>query len=573
MPPTSHTLMDLTIALALYLPPSAYPNLLTLASKVLPLSSDPQLQKKAYKLFPRLARSLSGPTALTASSSDLQILLLSTAESATPPCKRDRLAALAVIVSTLPKTSSLHFIPSILSEVVIATKEVNEKARTEAFDLLVLMARSMREGGTIDQFKIPYMGPDAPVATASLEEFFTMVSAGLAGSSPHMVSASITALTRVLYDFRSDLAEGMLEELVLTMEAFLSESKNREIVRSILGFVKVAVISLPEGIMPKSRINAIVKGLMIWSKEHKNRFRSKVKHIFERMGRRFGWDVIENACPEEDRKFVTNIRKTKERSKRKKKASENIEDADDEDGEQPGTKEKRRGQFESEFDEAVYGSSSNSDSGSASDSGVDGKRGKQMSTSGKRYIIEDEDEPLDLLDRRALGHISSTKPLRIGKALQMGKKNRAKINVDGKLVFGKDDDGDDVVRQDASNAGSIGDKSASLESGIGAYVEAIRGRDAAQRGRGGRLKFSNRRDRKDIVEEDEGLALGNRGEKRVNRNENRGGRGMIRRGLGAEKRRSESRGGGVRTGRIGGGRVGKRSSTRGDTRGWSGGRR
>ena len=580
MPPTSHTLMDLTIALALYLPLSTYPSLLTLISKILPLSSDPQLQKKAYKLFPRLAQSLSGPAALTASSFDLQTLFLSTAESATPPCKRDRLAALAVIVSTLPKASSLHFIPSILSEVIIAAKEINKKARAEAFDLLVLMARTMREGGIIDQSKIPYMGPDAPVATASLEEFFTMVSAGLAGSSPHMVSASITALTRILYDFRSDLAETMLEELLLTMEAFLSESKNREIVRSVLGFVKVAVISLPDGVMSRSRVNTIIKGLMIWSKEHKNRFRSKVRHILERMGRRFGWDVIERACPEEDRKFVTNIRKTKERSKRKKKATENADEADDEGGEHLGARGKRQGKFESEFDEAVYGSASNSDSGSVSDSSVDGKRGKWKNTGAKRYIVEYEDEPLDLLDRRALGHISSTKPLWSGKAPQVGKKSKARINADGKLMLGKDDDGDNVM-QDVGDGAPVIDKGATLESGIGAYVEAIKGRDAAQRGRGGRLKFSNRRDRKGVVEDDdagEGPVVGRKGERQGDRNGSRGGRGTIRRGLGIEKRRGDNGngggGGGVRTGRVGGGRVGKRYNTRGGgTRVGRGGRR
>jgi len=99
-------------------------------------------------------------------------------------------------------SSDLHFIPSVLSEVVISTKEINERARTQAFDLLVAMAEKMKLGGTVINSKVPGMPANTPSATASLEEYFTMVSAGLAGSTPHMISASITALTRILFEFK-----------------------------------------------------------------------------------------------------------------------------------------------------------------------------------------------------------------------------------------------------------------------------------------------------------------------------------------------------------------------------------
>ena len=60
----------------------------------------------------------------------------------------------------------------------------------------------MRQGGVVMNSKVPHMPDDAPDVQASLEEYLTMVSAGLAGSTPHMISASITALTRILYHFR-----------------------------------------------------------------------------------------------------------------------------------------------------------------------------------------------------------------------------------------------------------------------------------------------------------------------------------------------------------------------------------
>lgn len=481
MPPTSHTLMDLIITLSIYLPRSNFSALFSLASLILPQASDPQLQKKAYKLLPRIATSEAGVLALQDRNSELQSLLLTSASTATAPCRRDRLDAVAVVVEHLPP-DSLHFIPSILSEVVISTKEVNEKARTAAFELLVLMARKMALGGIIAKAQIPHMASDAPNAQASLEEFFTMVSAGLVGSTPHMVSASIIALTRILYEFHSQLLVPTIEELVSTMDLFLT-SANREVVRSVLGFVKVAIISLPESIV-KPRLETLIVGLMSWSREHKAHFRARVKHIFERMIRRFGFELIEKYCPEVDKKFIRNIRKAKERRKRKKDAG-----GDEDYG---NSHAKRKNRFENEYDKAIYGSDESSEDASDTEQAhaPDGE------TNGT-YIIEDLDEPLDLLDRKSLGRISSSKP-RYPNATKP--KKGIRTNADGKLVFGPGADGDDnddmVIDTDALGKNAAADEvegDGTLEGGINAYVDAIRGRDAVQRGRGGRLKFSTRR--------------------------------------------------------------------------------
>lgn len=57
---------------------------------------------------------------------------------------------LITLVPILPK-ARLHLIPTLVTEAVLGTKEVNEKARNAAFDLLVVMARKMSEGGVVDQ--------------------------------------------------------------------------------------------------------------------------------------------------------------------------------------------------------------------------------------------------------------------------------------------------------------------------------------------------------------------------------------------------------------------------------------
>lgn len=490
MPLQSHTLMDLVITIATYLPSSAYPTLFSLAALILPQTADPQLQKKAYKLLPRLATSPAGALALQERNAELQTLMLENASSATPPCRHDRLATLSTIIDHLPATD-LHFIPSILSEVVVAAKEVNEKARTAAFDLLVLMAKRMSAGGTISQSKIPHMASDSPDVQASLEEFFTMVSAGLVGSTPHMVSASITAVTRVLYEFHGQISKSTIEDILETLGLFLT-SASREIVRSVLGFVKVAIISLPANLV-QPRLGTLIPGLMSWSREHKAQFRAKVKHILERAIRRFGYEEINKSTPEGDRKFLANIQKTKERAKRKKAGGANG-DADE------GRNERKKGTFESEYDAAIQ-SSSDEEEDAGSEDGNGNKRRKAERT----YIMEDEDTPLDLLDQRTLGNISSSKPVRP----QQPTKRRGKLNVDGKLVVGtgESDEEDDAMAIDFNESGSAKDgNGVSLEGGINAYVDAIRGRDAVQRGRGGRLKYSNKREKlrdKDAMDVDE----------------------------------------------------------------------
>lgn len=483
MPPLSHTLMDLVITISVYLPRESFSILFNIASIIIIKDDDPQLQKKSYKLIPRLAESQSGKAALQERIAELQQLILSSAEKVSAPAKRDRLAAISTLVPFLSH-ESLHFIPSILAEVVISCKEVNERARTSAFDLLILMGEKIisASGSKIENSKIAQMPDDAPAVTASLEEYFTMVSAGLAGSSPHMVSASITALTRILYHFRESLSPETLADLVQTMDLFLT-SNNREVVRSVLGFIKVCVISLPVTLM-QPRLQTLIPNLMVWSHEHKAHFKAKVKHILERMIRRFGVDIVNKFCPEEDRKLIANIRKMKERNKRHKDAAK-AGGQEDSDVEGDAPKAKRKGRFESEYDEAVYGSDDESDGSDVSDDEVLGKsKSRRKDKGGKTYIVEDEDDPLDLLDRKVLANISTTKPLKLKTS---GGETKAKVDLNGKLLLGDSDDDAMVLDMPGRN------ETADQNDGVGAYVQAIKGRHAVQRGQRGKLKFSNKR--------------------------------------------------------------------------------
>jgi ribosomal RNA-processing protein 12 len=129
-----------------------------------------------------------------------------------------------------------------------------------------------------------------------------------------------------------------------------------------LGFVKVAVVVLPESLM-KSRMPELVSGMMVWSKENKGRMRVKIKGIFERSIRKFGAAQLESWVGEDDRKMIVNIRKRKERSKRKKKGGADEEESEDD----TGTKN-----YDNELDEVL---GSDEDSQSSDDERLDHRAG------------------------------------------------------------------------------------------------------------------------------------------------------------------------------------------------------
>lgn len=118
----------------------------------------------------------------------------------------------------------------------------------------------------------------------------------------------------------------MQTEIFTTLLVFLSSS-NREIVKSTLGYVKLAIHTLPADLL-RPHLSSLVPALLAWSHDHKNHFKAKVRHIFERMIRRFGWnDVYQAAGEEQASKVLVNIKKRKERAKRRKaREEENDED-------------------------------------------------------------------------------------------------------------------------------------------------------------------------------------------------------------------------------------------------------
>ena len=75
-----------------------------------------------------------------------------------------------------------------------------------------------------------------------LHTLFSMVLGGLVGATPHMISATVMALARLLYEFAPVLA-GLVPQL-LPVVLMLLRTKAREVIKSVLGFIKVSGANL-----------------------------------------------------------------------------------------------------------------------------------------------------------------------------------------------------------------------------------------------------------------------------------------------------------------------------------------
>lgn len=74
---------------------------------------------------------------------------------------------LTALVPKLPK-ERLHVVLVLVTEAVLGTKEVSEKARNAAYELLVALGNKMAEGGTISQSLIG--GADEPQTNGDKQE-------------------------------------------------------------------------------------------------------------------------------------------------------------------------------------------------------------------------------------------------------------------------------------------------------------------------------------------------------------------------------------------------------------------
>ncbi|KAF9241576.1 armadillo-type protein [Melanogaster broomeanus] len=450
-----------------------------LTEKVL-CCKDNGVQKRGYKVLAKLL-----------SSGKVQIDTLATFQKLdgfttglSPAAKKDRFVLLAQLIPGIPSTC-LYVIPSLIPEAVLGTKEPSEKARSVAFELIVVMGRKMSEGGVVKRQMVDGMDEDGvSEANASINEYMTMVAGGLAGATPHMISATVTAISRLIFEFKDTIDSQMQTEIFTTLLVFLSSS-NREIVKSSLGYIKLAIHTLPADLL-RPHLGDLVPALLAWSHDHKNHFKEKVRHIFERMIRRFGWnDVYQAAGEAVASKVLVNIKKRKERAKRRKTREGEAEDED----EVPAGKVATGGAFE----DVLYGSESELGDSDEEEQAPRGSGSKRKGGDHGVRLRADDDEPMDLL-QGAASRMTNSAAERRRKPGQDA--NRFKSDAEsGKLVIPADDSDSDI---------EVSARKAAKDVAGSAYRESLTSVDGFARGPNGRVKFNKDTKKRRRENEDDG---------------------------------------------------------------------
>jgi ribosomal RNA-processing protein 12 len=307
----SHAMMELTLAMAPYLDVQALKLLYRIVKPQLQ-SSDANLQKKSYKILVILLQKDLFRPFIRAHIQEIQNLMIDGLHHVVSSSKEARLRCIALVIDSLPMSSTFAFITSILGEVIVSTKELNEKTRYCAYNLLVTIGNKMKQNEPSsrddDHEMMKY--------DASVTQFFKIILAGLAGATPYMVSGTVLAMTRVLYEFHGELESSCINETIQSM-LLLLQSRSREIVKAVIGFVKVFVFSSSKQAL-ENHLSEMVKSLLIVLQEHGHHFKEKIRHILKLLIRKFDHQTIEQLAPAEHRKFLLNIKRRTKRAIEKK---------------------------------------------------------------------------------------------------------------------------------------------------------------------------------------------------------------------------------------------------------------
>ncbi|KAL7096137.1 hypothetical protein ACP275_10G064800 [Erythranthe tilingii] len=272
--------------------------------------TDGLIQKKAYRVLSLIFQH--SDDYISRNLEKVLSLMIEVLPSCHFSAKRYRLDCLYFLIIHVSKEGSeqrrQEITASFLTEIVLALKEANKKTRNRAYEILVQIGHACgdeEKGGQKEK----------------LAHFFNMVAGGLAGETPHMISAAMTGLARLAYEF-SDLVSAAYNVLPSTF--LLLQRKNKEIVKANLGLLKVLVAkSQAESL--QTHLRSMVEGLLNWQDSTKNHFKAKVKLLLEMLVKKCGLNAVTEVMPEEHMKLLKNIRKLKER-KEKKRSAKSVED-------------------------------------------------------------------------------------------------------------------------------------------------------------------------------------------------------------------------------------------------------
>ncbi|XP_018428299.1 PREDICTED: RRP12-like protein isoform X1 [Nanorana parkeri] len=408
------SVLDLIVAMAPY---ADEPSMTKVYQTILPYLEDKNhsLQKKAYRVLEEICGGERPPCGdfVRKNLEELKKTLLGSLKSASSPAKRPRLKCLTHIVKFL-NADHEEFITSIIPEVMICTKEVSVGARKNAYTLLADIGHA---------FLRFIQNPKE-----AMEHYLSIVYAGLTGSVT-MISCSVLTLTRLLFEFKDHMGLEVIEQLLENVCLLLS-SRTREIVKAALGFIKVVIFMMDLKVLTK-HLQKMIEAIGNINEDMRRHFRMKLRNIFTKFIRKFGFDLVKSMLPEEYHKVLVNIRKAEAKNKKQKtlkQAASNTEEEDED------TKRKGDG-----IEDILADTDEEEEEDEKQTKQQTKQQKKQVRQMSRAWLKEGEgDEPLNFLDANAAQRVLATKP-----GLKSTKQSHNfKVTADGRLII-KDEEAEE----------------------------------------------------------------------------------------------------------------------------------
>lgn len=386
-----HNLMHMLVAFVEFMDENSVALLYRVVQPYLLNDLDAMMQKRAYTLLVAIC---TWHPKFTCQPQILQTLIATLCDSlltCSIPAKKMRLRSLTHIMEAIKNTTDMNlyeFLPPLVGEIILCTKEANGKAREIAFEVLISMASLM----------------DSKNKQKGLTDFLEMITGGLAGQTPHMRSATVVSLSRVIFEFgkTNDQIKTVMPMLLETILLLLHE-KAREVIKSVIGFLKLSIAILSKDEFQVYLPN-VITGLLQWIGTSKNRFRAKVRIIMIKLCRKYGYDVIMELVPEADQKLIAHIKKETEKDQQK----------------HTKTVDKKSDTFDSFM----------------SDDESENEEDQTQNTKSKTMLMERDDEIVDFLDQSAVKNIVSKKQASGRKQHKDDEFNLAK---DGRIIIQDDE--------------------------------------------------------------------------------------------------------------------------------------
>ncbi|GAU93128.1 hypothetical protein RvY_05114 [Ramazzottius varieornatus] len=412
--------MDITATLVPYIPAAEVGEVVDFCKNAW-TSPDLTFQKKGYRCFAQLLTSDRPEFAeyFKQNLDDVKTFLKDVKSPVGSSAKGARLKCFQAIVSKTAEEDKT-FMKDIFPEVALSTtKKDSTNAREVAFELIKQIGHRIIDSTPEDSQE---------KATA---EYFEMILSGFVGS-PDAIAASLLALTQAAYEFKAKLSKDLVNMLLENM-SYLLKSETQAILQNVFGFLKVVFSQLSDfelgPYLPK-----LIQDMSEMKDSLRRSCRNKIRDLLTVLIRKFGFGVVNELVPEDDRKLISSIRKTEDRKKRQKEERKQAKKSGKDDSDRRSQSGRSEGGFSRA--ETVHDIL---DELASTDEEMEEEEKKPKSKKSKVYIAEDDEgQIIDFKDPKAAQKIRASLPATKSKS----KKSDVKMAPDGRIIIANDDDED-----------------------------------------------------------------------------------------------------------------------------------